>query len=264
MDKSLIHTSIWLEEPEPDNNFTTRAAYCHGYNVYGDMLGQARWAEVLYLLFQGRAPSSDQANLLESLAILLINAGPRDPAVHASMCAGVGGSTAASALMAALAVGAGQYNGARDVYKTMEYWNECNFDLDVWVKRIEASPQQVASIWPACDHTPGFDPHGHKDGLIVRQSLQTLTKLNVWPRLRWLLINKDVLESAAGAALSLSGVAGAAFCDLNFTPDQGEMLHLLLRLPGAAAHALEQKYIGHKNFPFFDVVLEDEPAEMLK
>jgi citrate synthase len=29
------------------------------------------------------------------------------------------------------------------------------------------------------------------------------------------------------------------------------MLYLLLRLPGAAAHALEQKQLGFKRFPFF-------------
>ena len=38
------------------------------------------------------------------------------------------------------------------------------------------------------------------------------------------------------------------------------MLLLLLRLPGAAVHALEQKDIGHKNFPFFRVELENDPG----
>jgi len=38
------------------------------------------------------------------------------------------------------------------------------------------------------------------------------------------------------------------------------MLHLLLRLPGAAVHALEQKEYGHKNFPFFQVELENDPG----
>jgi citrate synthase len=47
--------------------------------------------------------------------------------------------------------------------------------------------------------------------------------------------------------------------DLGFTPDQGEMLHLLLRLPGAAAHALEQREQGHKDFPFFALDLLDDP-----
>jgi citrate synthase len=58
----------------------------------------------------------------------------------------------------------------------------------------------------------------------------------------------------------MTGVAAAALLDLGFTPDQGEMLHLLLRLPGAAAHALEQKEQGHKSFPFFALDLQDDPG----
>jgi citrate synthase len=38
------------------------------------------------------------------------------------------------------------------------------------------------------------------------------------------------------------------------------MLHLLLRLPGAAVHALEQKDYGYKNFPFFQIELENDPG----
>src|SRR6185369_13567014 len=103
-----IRTRIWLEEPEPDNPFATKAAYCHGYDVYGGMLGKARWVEMLFLLFRGEAPTSTQSELLETLAVALANPGPRDSSVHAAMCGGVGGSTAASCLIAALAVGAGQ------------------------------------------------------------------------------------------------------------------------------------------------------------
>src|SRR6266571_4178248 len=99
--REKIHTRIWLEEPEPDNPFAARAAYCHGYDVFGEMLGKARWVEMVYLLFRGEAPSPQNADLLEALAVALANPGPRDPSVHAAMCGGVCGSTAAASLIAA-------------------------------------------------------------------------------------------------------------------------------------------------------------------
>ncbi|MDP1634899.1 MAG: hypothetical protein Q8L69_09480, partial [Gallionellaceae bacterium] len=102
-----IHTRIWREEPEADNPFATRAAFCRGFDVYGEMLGHARWVEMLYLLFRNEPPTSAQADVLEALAVALANPGPRDASIHAAMCGGVCGSTAASSLMAALAVGAG-------------------------------------------------------------------------------------------------------------------------------------------------------------
>ena len=40
---AFMQSSIWLEEPEPNNPFACRAAYCHGYDVYGEMLGNAGW-----------------------------------------------------------------------------------------------------------------------------------------------------------------------------------------------------------------------------
>ena len=74
MSVSPIHTRIWLEEPEADNPFATRAAHCHGYDVYGEMLGKSRWADMIYLLFRGEAPLAQQAQLFDALAVALLEA----------------------------------------------------------------------------------------------------------------------------------------------------------------------------------------------
>lgn len=259
-----IHTRIWLEEQEADNPFAARASYCHGFDVYGGMLGQARWVEMLFLLFQGDAPTKGQTELLEAIAVALANPGPRDPSVHAAMCGGVGGSTAAACLIAALAVGAGQFSGGREVLLAMEGWNACGIDLDTWQRRFATPPDDTAAIWPTPEHAPGFDPYGVSTATTVKQALSTLASLSVESCLPWLEANLSALEAAAGCPLSMSGVAAAAFSDLGFTPEQGEMLHLLLRLPGAAAHALEQGQYGHKKFPFFAVELDNDPAREVR
>lgn len=255
---NAIRSHIWREEPEPDNAFAARAAYCSGYDVYGEMLGHARWVEMLYLLFLNEAPSAAQADVLEALSIALANPGPRDASVHAAMCGGVCGSTAASSLMAALAVGAGQYSGGHEVFLAMEGWAACGIDLDAWRKHFASPSEASGSIWPKSEHAPGFDPHGISTATTVKQTLSCLAEFKTGKYLRWLQQNLSGMETAAGCPLALSGVAAAAFADLGFTPDQGEMLHLLLRLPGAAAHALEQRPLGYKNFPFGTVELENE------
>jgi citrate synthase len=239
----VIHTRIWEEEAEPDNAFAALSCHCHGYDVYGDLLVHASWIEYLFLLFRGEAPSPQEAKLLEGLAIALLNPGPRDAAVHAAMCGGVGGSTSASCLMAALAVGAGASGGAREVRLVMEAWGERGTDLALWQTALAVKPvADPSDVWPVPGHAPGFDPYGVR---CTSPVLQT---------------DRSSLEAAAGLPLAMTGVTAAAFCDLGFTPAQGEMLHLLLRLPGAAAHALEQKEYGHKNFPFFRIELENDPG----
>jgi len=255
---NAIRSRIWREEPEHDNPFATRAAYCHGYDVYGEMLGQARWVEMLYLLFREEAPTVSQADLLEALAVALANPGPRDASVHAAMCGGVCGSTAASSLMAALAVGAGQLAGGREVFLAMEGWATCGANLDAWRQRLSGLDAIPGSIWPMPEHPPGFDPHGVSTATSVKQTLSCITSYSSGAYLPWLQQNLPDLEAAAGCPLALSGVAAAALAELGFTPEQGEMLHLLLRLPGAAAHALEQRPLGYKKFPFGTVELETE------
>jgi citrate synthase len=216
---------------------------------------------MLYLLFRGEAPTAAEAGLLETLAVALANPGPRDASVHAAMCGGVGGSTAASCLMAALAVGAGQLAGGREVFLAMQAWADCGTDLAAWRDRLAAPAAEQASVWPTPEHAPGFDPHGVSTATPVRQTLAALGGHAPATRLRWLAANCEALEAAAGHPLALAGVAAAAFADLGFSAEEGEMLHLLLRLPGAAAHALEQRHLGYKRFPFFAIEFDDAGGE---
>ncbi|HLO61350.1 MAG TPA: hypothetical protein VK165_00135 [Azonexus sp.] len=253
-----INTRIWHEEADPGNPFAARVVRCAGYDVYGDMLGRAGWSDMLFLLFAGQAPSAAQAALLESLAVALANPGPRDASVHAAMCGGIGGSNSASCLTAALAVGAGLNGGSREVFLAMENWQLCGCDLGRWASRLAEQPAAIASVWPAAEHAAGFDPHAIETSLPVRQTLAVLAPCSPGERLPWLNRQRPELEALAGHPLALSGVAAAAMADLDLTPEQGEMLYLLLRLPGAAAHALEQKQTSHRDFPFFDLELTDQ------
>ena len=266
---SPLHTRIWREEAQADNPFATHTAYCHGYDVHGQMLGRASWVDMLYLLFKGQAPSPAQARLFDALALALANPGPRDPMVHAAMCGGVGGSHAAASLIAALAVGAGQSGGARDVRLAMDAWLHWDaVPIDDHAAQIACliahdMPPWLAtsdSGWPEREHPAGFDPHGVSTAGIVLKALRALAGMGVGPRLTWLLEHLGALEAAASMPLAMTGLAAAAFADLGFTPMEGEMLHLLLRLPGAAAHALEQQTVyGFKRFPYPPVDLQDDP-----
>ena len=258
-DSECIRSRIWREEPEADNQFATKAAYCHGYDVYGEMLGRARWVDMLYLLFRGEAPTRKQSVMLEMLAVALANPGPRDPSVHAAMCGGVAGSSAAASLMAALAVGAGRLGGAREVFDAMNVWIACGNDPASSVMRFSEDTSEPVGVWPDANHPPGFDPHGVATPTIVRQLLDGLVNTGSTPVLSWLAAHRERLEGAVGLPLAISGVSAAALVDLSFSAKEGEMLYLLLRLPGAAAHALEQEEYGFKRFPFYAVELENEP-----
>lgn len=247
-----ITTKIWKEDPEPDNPFAAKACYCSGFDVYGDLLGKASLIEYFYLLFKLEPPTKEQATLLEGLAVALANPGPRDHSVRAAMCSGVGGSTHASALIAAISVGAGNLGGSREVFHAVKYWQQCGTNLTDWESLINNPPQEGREdVWLPMEHPPGFDPNGVSCPTPVLQTLTYLSAIGYGESLPWLLDNREKLESFAACPLSFSGVAAAAFHDLAFSPEQAEMIYLLLRLPGAAAHALEQEQNGWRRYPFF-------------
>jgi len=62
----------------------------------------------------------------------------------------------------------------------------------------------------------------------------------------------------------VSGIAAAALYDLGFNDHQATMLYLILRLPGAAVHAIEQRGMGWKKFPFYadNIELLNDPGDM--
>lgn len=259
----VYHSNIWQEEPEPDNPFAARVCYCHGYDVYGEILPQASWTEYLFLLFAGERPTPAQARLLDKLALALANPGVRDASVRAAMNSGVSRATHAATLIAALAVGSGQYGGAQEVEICMQLWQECGHDLQQWQARLlEPQPDTQADIWPPFEHAPGFDPNGESCPTPVVQVLDLLARLSDGQALKWLQGQRLQLERHVNAPLALSGVAAAAFVDLGLNRQQAAMLYLMLRLPGAAAHALEQRDFGWRKFPFFGkhIELDNDPG----
>lgn len=256
-----ITTALWHETAAADNPFSAEVITCAGYDVYKDILQKAGYFEYLFLLFRGERPTQSQACLLETLAIAIANPGPRDPSVHAAMAAAIGSPPAASCLYAALACAAGSYGGAREVLLAFKIWQTCGKDLTAWEAAIKSGAENGRhDVWPACEHFPGFSPHESKCSPPVLQTLQALSATSPDSLLTWLQDQRLQLESLTGRPLAMSGVAACAFYVAGFSAEAAEMLYLLLRLPGAAAHALEQQQQGFRQFPFFQLDLQNDPA----
>ncbi|HNL81475.1 MAG TPA: hypothetical protein PKL69_14160, partial [Agitococcus sp.] len=218
---------------------------------------KASYSEYLYLLFKGERPTAQQALLLDKLAIVVANAGPRDHSVRAAMNGGVGGSTAAGCLMAALAVGAGQYGGAHEVFHALNIWQFAQQDVNRCQQAMEKLlANKEVDIWQPMEHVAGFDPHGVTCPTTIQQSLSYLASLMANGHLAWLLNNRPQLEQMAKGTLAMTGVFAAACLDLGLNAEQAEMLFLQLRLSGAAVHALEQQQLGWKKFPYVSQLID--------
>jgi citrate synthase len=156
-----------------------------------------------------------------------------------------------------LATGAGQNGGAREAALFMERWQAFGTETGRWLDWLQTGqvPRPV-DVWPELEHPPGFDPNGVRCATPVLQALRYLAGLEEAGPLTWLLDHRDTLEASAELPLSMVAVAATALCSCGFDPRAGEMLFLLLRLPGAAAHALEQERYGWRRFPLFREAIE--------
>lgn len=257
---TTIHSRLWHEEPCANDPFAADVCRAGGYDVYGDLLGKVSYIDYLYLLFKGERPTAPQSRTLGLLAVALANPGPRDPSVHAAMAASVTGNPASSALMAAVAAGAGAGGGAREVLLAMRAWAACGTDLAAWCEHLANPPAPRPAFWPATGHAPGFAEHGVTCAKPVLQLLACLRDQAPSPQLDWLADKRAALEAATGIPLAQNGVVAAALHGIGLLPDEGEVLTLLLRLPGAAAHALEQTRHSFRQFPFFELDLQNDPA----
>lgn len=257
-----ISTNIWSEHASTDNPFVAKSCRVYGYDVFQDVLPHASYPAYLYLLFKGEAPDTLQQQLFEKLMIILAHPGIRDPSVRAAMNSGVGGSGNAASLMAALAIGAGSQGGAREVYYLCQAWQHCQQDLTQWQNYLQhPNTASQIDVWPDMQFPPGFTTLGEHANPIVQQSLQQLAPLDSTGNCEWLSTHLVKLETMAQSPANLLLVCSAILYSLKFQPEQAEMLTLLLRLPGAAIHALEQQAMGYKSYPFFGdkLTLLDDP-----
>ena len=262
-EKNLYYTNIWREEAESDNPFAAKECFCHGYNVFGDLLGKISLVEYIYLLFKGEKTSKENLKSLEDFSVAISNPGIREPSVMSAMNSGVGGSPSAAALISALATGAGQLGGAREVFMVMNAIRQLGESFDKWKDFHDNPPQKTqASIWPDIEHFIGFEPNGVSTPKPLKQLFKHLVKNDNLKQTKWLNDNYKKMEKMIGYPVSITSIAAALFHDLGFSPDEGEALFLILRLPGAAVHALEQKKNGMAKFPFYGdaVTLKDDPG----
>lgn len=264
-DENTIQSSFWQEIPAPNDPFSTKSCFCHGYDVYNDLLGKASWIEYFYLMLTGKQISTEERFVLNATAMLIANPGPRDPSVRGAMNGAIGGSQSAACLMSALAIGAGQYGGAHEIFLMLDLYNTWETQLDTWLEKIPSyidnAKDNETDAWLSLEHFPGFDPNGVQSTEAVRILFKLIMQANIdnesseLPTTLWLQKVQPQLEEKVGYPLALTGLVGAIFHDLGLNPMQGEMLFLVLRLPGAAAHALDQYNRKFHEYPFFGSAL---------
>ncbi len=230
-------TKIWCEIESSHNPYLAESCLCHGYDLL-ELTQKRSFVEVLYLLFRGELPGTDEARLLEQLMIALINPGPRHPATRAAMAAGVGSTDREHILPIALSIYGGSHLGAAEVEPAMNWLRKHrkHDPLQVARKLIENSTPPTESDWHI---VPGL---GSRFGGVDLMAAKIANHLSTLPgeheTLTWGCTFANALNEH-GLGWLTPAIAAAVFTDLGFSPRAGAGLFQLLGAPGLLAHGVE-------------------------
>lgn len=243
-------TKIWDEQPVDRNPYLVEQCRCHGYNLL-DLIKKRSFVEVLYLLFQGELPSSEQKTLLETLMIAFINPGPRHPATRAAMNAGIGRSNLAHILPVSLSILSGDHLGGNEVSAAMRFFrkHENNDPEEVAEHLLQSEKAPQYGDWHIA---PGFGCHFGEIDPICKKIANLCSRLPASGKtLQWGNAFTDFLAGNQIGWLS-TGIAAAVFTDLGFHPRVGPGLFQIISAPGLLAHGIEMASQPITSMPFLD------------
>lgn len=235
---SKIRTRLWAETPSLHNPYIAQSCRCHGYDLF-ELIEKRTFIDVLYLLFQGELPGTDQARILETLMIGLINPGPRHPAARAAMNTGVGKSDTAHILPIGQITIGGSYLGGNEVAASMRFLNKTyrKDPRDVVQHLLESSHKPDEGDWHV---VPGFGTRFGGLDLISRQLAAIIAQMpGIGGVMRWAGNLAGLLEKTAHCSWLSTGLAAAVLSDLGFHPTSGAGLFQLINSPGILAHGVE-------------------------
>lgn len=252
---SSASTKLCLEVPADNNSFLTEKRYLAGYDIEA-LTPKVSYIESLYLLFKQELPSPQQTTLLNALFVALINAGPRDEAVRASMAAGVSKTRAEHLLPIGLTVLGGDNNGAQTVERAYsfieQHVNKSQSDnnslniklLDNVIAKLFNEIPNVNKTTPelTVQHCPGFGQHyGDIDKLTARLSQSIFEIMPDSIIFSWCQAFNQKLNKY-NVGISPVGLAAAVFLELKLGARESVGLYQLLRAPGILAQGMEQTH----------------------
>ena len=216
-----------------------------GYQL-DEMMGRLSFGESIYLLLTGELPSSGIGRLIEAMLVSFIDHGATPPSTLAARNAATSGSSLRSSVAAGL-LGFGRHHGA-DLLT-------CRTRLDeaLTLTHNGATPQEAADtlverMLEASEiPPPGFGHRFHTKDPRAARLLQMALELEADGAYSQMIraiersLAKHAELSTRPMPINIDGAIAAVCGDLGLPPETADALLLISRVPGLAAHSLEEQ-----------------------
>lgn len=238
-----IQTAIWKEKPADNNPYQAAEARCHGYEHLA-LTNNTRFSDMFFLLFRGELPNSSQSVLFERLLISVIHPGPRHNATRAAMNAAVSRTQVSNILPLALNVFSGEWQGSREVQKSMKFLQR---HMDQPANEVAERHLKDLAVADAADVAEGDRETAAGFGTLYGTAdtyAQTLADnlaqhCEMGNCYRWASAYVETLRTA-DCGWRTTGLFAAVMVDLGFSAFEGELVFQIASAPGIAAQAAEK------------------------
>ncbi len=209
-----------------------------------DLCGEAAFSAVVFVALTGRIPSESQLLLLDSVLVANVDSGPEAAAAQAARQAAATGAPPLACLAAGLlAMGPVQGTAAggclRLLNRVLERTRLDDEPLELVADQVGAEERALGRP------IPGFGHELHPDDRRAQRLLSLAGAAEVpGEHLAALRCMEDAvarLRNGARLRPNLAGATAAVLGELGFGAAEAVLLGALARMPGLAAHLLEER-----------------------
>ena len=211
-----------------------------------EMMGRVGFGEAIHLMLTGEFPSPSIARLVEAMLVSFIDHGATPPSTLAARNAATGGASLRGCVAAGV-LGFGRHHGGGLL--------ACRQRLDEGLALIRAGQSVHHAAAALVDRMveandippPGFGHRVHTKDPRAARLLQLAHQLEVEAGYSQLIRAIDLALSRHPALtdrplpINVDGAAAAICGDIGFPPEVADALLLISRIPGLAAHSLEEQ-----------------------
>jgi len=222
-----------------------------GYPIE-DLIGRARFPDMIWLMLRGELPSAAQADLLEAALVPGVDHGPHAPSIAIARMAVTCGLPVNGAMASAINVLDDIHGGAGQ--QCMELYREIDAEAGPDGDLVQAATKVIGRHREAGEKiVPGFGHRFHPVDPRTAPLFELVAKAEAVGTVsgRYAQIGRAV-EKALEALktrhipMNIDGITAVIFCELGFEPELGRGLFILSRAVGILAHAWEQKQRGRR------------------
>ena len=222
-----------------------------GYPIE-DLIGRARFTEMIWLMLRGELPSAPQADLLEAALVPGVDHGPHAPSIAIARMAVTCGLPVNGAMASAINVLDDIHGGAGQ--QCMELYREIDAEAGPDGNLAQAATRAIERHREAGQNiVPGFGHRFHPVDPRTAPLFALVAKAEAAGTVsgRYARIGRAVEQALEALKrrhipMNIDGITAVVFCELGFEPELGRGLFILSRAVGILAHAWEQKQRGRR------------------